>query len=153
MRSTASLLPALPTLEPTPALCTKETVPPRVPLHRNEREGSEQPPSFGGPAPRSALLAPPSCILSLCSRVWRFATPGTAARRAPLSMGFSRQGHCSGLPCPPPGHLPNPGIKPRSLATPALPSRVFTTSATSALKSLCVGYGETSEVPFGRVKF
>ena len=31
---------------------------------------------------------------------------------APLSMGFSRQEYCSGLPCPPPGDLPNPEIKP-----------------------------------------
>ena len=33
------------------------------------------------------------------------------AHRAPLSMGFSRQGEWSGLPCPPPGDLPNPGIE------------------------------------------
>ena len=32
---------------------------------------------------------------------------------APLSTGFSRQEHWSGLPCPPPGDLPNPGIEPR----------------------------------------
>ena len=36
-------------------------------------------------------------------------------RHAPLSMGFFRQEYCSGLPCPPPGDLPNPGIEPRSL--------------------------------------
>ena len=41
-----------------------------------------------------------------------FATPRTAARQAPLSIGFSRQELWSGLPCPPPGHLPDPGIKP-----------------------------------------
>ena len=34
--------------------------------------------------------------------------------QAPLSMRFSRQEYWSGLPCPPPGDLPNPGIKPRS---------------------------------------
>ena len=39
-------------------------------------------------------------------------------------MGFSRQEHWSGLPCPPPGHLPDPGIKPRS---PELANRLFTT--------------------------
>ena len=33
------------------------------------------------------------------------------AHQAPLSMGFSRQEHWSGMPCPPPGDLPNPGIK------------------------------------------
>ena len=34
----------------------------------------------------------------------------TVPHQAPLSMGFSRQEHWSGLPCPPPGDLPNPGI-------------------------------------------
>ena len=42
------------------------------------------------------------------------ATPWTVAHQVPLSMGFSRQEYLSGLPCPPPGDLPNPGIKPRS---------------------------------------
>ena len=38
-------------------------------------------------------------------------TPWTVAHRAPLSMGFSRQGYWSGVSCPPPGYLPNPGIE------------------------------------------
>ena len=42
------------------------------------------------------------------------AIPRTVARQAPLSLGFSRRGHWSALPCPSPGDLPNPGIKPRS---------------------------------------
>ena len=42
------------------------------------------------------------------------ATPWTVALQAPLSMGFSKQEYWSGLPCLPPGHLPNPGIEPRS---------------------------------------
>ena len=58
------------------------------------------------------------------------ATPRTIARQAPLSLGFSRQECWSGLPCPPPGHLPNPGIKPMSLVSPALAGRVFTTGIT-----------------------
>ena len=45
-----------------------------------------------------------------------FATPWTVAHRAPLSMGFSRQEYWSGLPLPPPGDLPDPGIKPASPA-------------------------------------
>ena len=49
------------------------------------------------------------------NRVPLFATPGTLARQAPLSMGFSGQEHWRGLPCPPPGGLPNPGIEPMSL--------------------------------------
>ena len=40
----------------------------------------------------------------------------TVALQAPLSMGFSRQEYWSGLPCPPPGDLSNPGIKPVSPA-------------------------------------
>ena len=45
-------------------------------------------------------------------------------------MGFSRKEYCSGLPCPPPGDLPNPGIKPTSLRSPALAGRFFTACAT-----------------------
>ena len=41
-----------------------------------------------------------------------------------------RQEYWSGLPCPPPGDLPNPGIKPVSLTPPVLLGRFFTTSAT-----------------------
>ena len=48
------------------------------------------------------------------SLVQFFGTPRTAARQAPLSMGFSRQKCWSGLPCLPPGDLPNPGIEPVS---------------------------------------
>ena len=40
--------------------------------------------------------------------------------RFPLSMGFSRQEYWSGLPCPPPGDLPNPGIETAYPASPAL---------------------------------
>ena len=40
------------------------------------------------------------------------ATLWTIAHQAPLSMGFSRQEYWSGLPCSPPGALPNPGIEP-----------------------------------------
>jgi len=40
----------------------------------------------------------------------------TVACQAPLSMGLIRQGYWTGLPCPPPGDLPNPGVKPGSPA-------------------------------------
>ena len=49
------------------------------------------------------------------SRVQLSATPWTVARQAPLSMGFSRQENWSGLPFPPPGDLPDPGIELASL--------------------------------------
>ena len=45
------------------------------------------------------------------SRVRLFATPWTVAYQAPLYMGFSRQEYWSGLPFPPPGDLPDPGIE------------------------------------------
>ena len=66
----------------------------------------------------------------LLSRVQLFTTPWTATSQVPLSMGFSSQEYWSGLPCPPPGDLPNPGIKPASLTSPALAGGFFTTSAT-----------------------
>ena len=56
--------------------------------------------------------------------------PVDVARQAPLFMGFSRQEYWSGLPYPPPGHLPDPGIKPASLTSPSLAGGFFTTSAT-----------------------
>ena len=49
------------------------------------------------------------------------------ARQAPLSMGFSRQEHWTGLPCPPPEALPNPGVEPKP---PAMAGGFFTTSTT-----------------------
>ena len=57
-----------------------------------------------------------ACMLSCFSRVQFLATPWTIAHQAPLSLGFSRQEYWSGLPCPPLGDLPNPGIKPTSPA-------------------------------------
>ena len=57
-------------------------------------------------------------------------TPWTVARLAPLSMGFSRHEYWSRLPFPSPGDIPDPGIEPASLISPALAGRFFTTSAT-----------------------
>ena len=51
-------------------------------------------------------------------------------------MGFSRQEYWSGLPCPPPGDLPDPGIKPESLTSPALAGGFFTISATGEVERL-----------------
>ena len=66
------------------------------------------------------------CVCAqLLSHVRLSATSRTAARQAPLSMGFSRQEYWSGLPFPPPGDLPNPGIKPVFPATPALAGGFF----------------------------
>ena len=69
-------------------------------------------------------------MLSRFSRVQLLGTLWTVAHQAPLSMGFSRQEYWSGLPCPPPGDLPDPGLKLESLTSPALAGGFFTTSIT-----------------------
>ena len=69
-------------------------------------------------------------VLSPFSCVWLLATLWTTACQAPQSMGFSRHEYWSGLLCPSPGDLPDPGIQPMSLWSPALPGRFFTTSTT-----------------------
>ena len=56
-----------------------------------------------------------------------FETPWTVMLQAPLSIGFPRQEYWSGLPFPPPGDLPNPGIEPTSPASPVLADGFFTT--------------------------
>ena len=63
------------------------------------------------------------CVIEYCMHpkvLQVFATPWTVAHQTPLSVGFSRQECWSGLPCPPPGDLPDPGIKAVSPSTPAL---------------------------------
>ena len=57
-----------------------------------------------------------TCVLCRFSLVRLSMTLWTVASQAPLSMGFSKQEYWSGLPFPPPGDLPNPGIEPRSPA-------------------------------------
>ena len=70
------------------------------------------------------------CTVSLFSHVSLPETLWTVAHQAPWSKGFSRQEYWSGLPCPPLGDHPDPGIKPTSLMSPALAVRFFTTTAT-----------------------
>ena len=67
-----------------------------------------------------------TCMLSRFSCVRLFATPRIVAPQAPLPMGFSM----AWVACPPPGHLPDPGIEPTSLLSPALATGFFTTGAT-----------------------
>ena len=73
---------------------------------------------------------PPACMLSHFSSVWFFAMLWIIAHQAPKSKGFSSQECWSGLPCPPAGDLPDPGIKLGSLISHALAGSFFTTSAT-----------------------
>ena len=70
------------------------------------------------------------CVYAdLFSCIQLFVTLWNVACQAPLSMGFSRQEYWSGLPWPPPGDLPHPGIEPESLTSRALAGRFFITSA------------------------
>ena len=68
-------------------------------------------------------------VLNHYSHVWLFLTVWTVACQAPLSMRFSRQEYCSGLPGPHPGDLPDPGTEPESVTTPVLAGGFFITSA------------------------
>ena len=70
----------------------------------------------------------PGGLQSLCACYIAsvFAIPWTPALQAPLSMGFSRQEHWSGLPCPPPDPVIKPGA---SRMSPELAARFFTTVA------------------------
>ena len=67
-------------------------------------------------------------VIFLACQIWhiKFSDPRTVAHQAHLSMELSRQEHWSGLPFPSPGDLSHPGIKPASLASPALAGRFFT---------------------------
>ena len=67
-------------------------------------------------------------MLSCFSCIQLFATLWTVACQAPLSMAFSRQEYWSGLPFPSPEDLPDPGVEPTSLTSPALAGMFFTTS-------------------------
>ena len=66
------------------------------------------------------------------------------ACQAPLSMEFYRQEHWSGLLCPPPGDLPDPGIKPVSLMSPALAGKFFTTEPPGKPR-WCIGGGQKQQ--------
>ena len=70
-----------------------------------------------------------------------FVTPWTVAHQAPLSMGFSSQEYCSGLPCPPPGDLPY-----LCLMSPALAGGFFTTNAT--WEALWIINKKLKKIPF-----
>ena len=85
----------------------------------------------------NACLCVCACVLSRFSHVRLFATSWTVALQAPLSVGLSRQEYWSGLPSPPPGDLPDPGIEPVYLMSPASAGRFFTTSAAWEALNAC----------------
>ena len=77
-----------------------------------------------------------ACLLSHFRCVQLFAPPWTVVRQAFRSTGSSRQEDRCGLPCPPPGYPPNPGIKPTFLTSPALAGGFFTTTTTWEAQSV-----------------
>ena len=83
-----------------------------------------------GASDRLMRLSTLAHMLGCFSRVRLCATLWAVARQAPLSIGFSRQEYWSGMLFLPPGDLPDPGIKPTSLMSPALAGGFFITSAT-----------------------
>ena len=88
-----------------------------------------------------------SCVhmLSRFSHVQISVTPWTVALQAPLSVRFSRQEYWSGVPFSTPGDLPDPGIDPISLTSPALAGGFFSTKATwEAPKEMARAKSDTS---------
>ena len=82
------------------------------------------------------------CVLSHFGCIQLFATLYTAARQAPLSMGFSRPVYWNGLSWPPPGDLPDLEIKPASLTSSVLAGEFFTSSATWEAHCTCRLYNK-----------
>ena len=80
-------------------------------------------------SPSSYCLLP-AYMLRHFSHARLFLTPWTVACHVSLSIGFSRQEYWSMLPCPPAGDLPDPGVEPVSLVSPALAGGFFTISDT-----------------------
>ena len=75
----------------------------------------------------------------MLSHFWLSVTLWTVACKSPLSMGFPRQEYWNGLPFPPPGDLPDPGIEPASAVAPAWQANSLPLSHLgSPIKHLCV---------------
>ena len=91
--------------------CQALPMSPVVMTLRPRRRGTGSIPGWGSKIPHAM-----QCVLTGFRGVRLLAILWTAARQAPLSMGFSSQECWSGLLCPLRGDLPNPGIKPRSPA-------------------------------------
>ena len=85
-------------------------------FHDSTAGGMSSIPPQGTKIPHAAMKVK----VKLLSCVQLFGNPWTVACQAPLSMGLSRQEYWSRLPCPPPGELADPGLKPKSPASPAL---------------------------------
>ena len=89
------------------------------------------------------------CVLSHLSRAQLFVIPWTVACQAPLSVGFSRQEYWSGLPFLPPVDLPDPGIEPACLTSPALAGGFFTSSTTWEAHFISIVFLNPHNSPIG----
>ena len=87
------------------------------------------------PLPLQPQVDLPVLCLSLCDPV------DCKPSRAPLSKEFPSHGYWSGLPFPSPGDLPDPGIEPVSLSTPALAGKFFTTEPPRKPNPALLGVG------------
>ena len=81
-----------------------------------------------------------ACMLSYFSSAQLFVTLRTKACQTSLAVKFFRQRYQSGLPCPPPGDLPDQGIKPMSLKSPALVGGFFILSSKYNVTTLLIVY-------------
>ena len=99
---------------------------------------------------QTSICSSLACMLSRFNCDQLFATLWTVAYQAPLSMGFSRKGYWSGFPCPPPGDLPDPEIKPVSLRSPAFAGGFLTPSHTWGIYQLLQSLIQLKFNPFCR---
>ena len=77
-----------------------------------------------------SVCIPKACVYNSLQSCLTLCDPMDCVFQAPWSIRFSKQEYCSGLPCPPPDNLHEPGIEPTSLTSPPLTGRFFITSTT-----------------------
>ena len=95
------------------------------------------------------ILSPYVYVLNHLSHAQLFVILWTVAWQAPLSMEFSRQEYWGGLPFPTPVDLPNPGIEPAFLTSPALARGFFTSSTTSEAHFISIVFLNPRNSPIG----
>ena len=93
------------------------------------------------------------CVQNHFNPVQLFATLWTVAHQTPLSMGFSRHEYWSGLPCPPPGGLADPGIglMPSALQAFSLPTKPPGKLHISVYKDIYLIFSQIDLGPFIRI--
>ena len=92
------------------------------------------------------------CVLSCFSCVWLLVTLWIIAHQVPLPMRFSRRKYWSRLPCPPPGDLPDLGIKSTYLMSPALAGKFFNTSTTWEARNSLMYEIKMGKVERGKIR-